>query len=95
MRLGYSEEAVADLLQLREFIAKQNPIAANRIAKNLVAGVENLGVFPQIGVEVPEAPTVDTIRDMVFGDYVVRYAVQAESIVVLRVWHHLEDHRES
>lgn len=71
--------------------AEKNPSAANRIAKDLVARLESLGVFPKIGVEVPEAPTADSIRDMVFGDYVIRYAVQAESIVVLRVWHNLED----
>lgn len=95
MILGYSEEAVADLIRLREFIAEKNPPAATRMAKELMARVENLCLFPQLGVEVPEALAAGKIRDMVFGDYVIRYAAQPESIVILRLWHHLEDRRQS
>jgi toxin ParE1/3/4 len=94
MRLVYSEEAVADLVRLRAFIAEKDPAAASRVAEELVTRVENLCLFPHIGVEVPQAPQRGVIRDMVFGNYIVRYAAQPESVVVLRLWHHLE-HRET
>ncbi len=95
MRLVYSEEAVADLVRLRAFIAEKDPAAASRIAEELIARMEKLCLFPQMGVEVPQAPQPGTLRDMVFGNYVVRYAAQTESIVVLRLWHHLENRAES
>jgi hypothetical protein len=30
---------------------------------------------------------------MVFGRHIVRYAAQAESVVVLRIWHEKENER--
>ena len=95
MRLVYSEEAVADLVRRRTFIAEKDPAAASRVAAELVTRLENLCQFPHIGVEVPQAPQRGVVRDMVFGNYVVRYAAQIESVVVLRLWHHLEDRAKS
>ena len=95
MKLVYSEEAIADLVRLRAFIAEKDPAAASRVAAELIARVENLRQFPLLGVEVPQAPKSGVIRDMVFGNYVVRYAAQPESVVVLRLWHHLENRGKS
>lgn len=90
MRLVYSQEAIADLVRLRALIAEKNPSAAARVAEELVARIENLCRFPLMGVEVAHAPQPTKVRDMVFGNYVVRYSVHAEALAVLRVWHHYE-----
>lgn len=95
MRLIYSEEAVADLVRLRQFIAEKDPRAASRVASELIARVENLCQFPHIGIEVGLAPQPGVVRDMVFGNNIVRYAAQAESVVILRIWHHLENERKA
>jgi hypothetical protein len=39
---------------------------------------------------VHEAPNPTLVRDMVFGRYVIRYAVQGDLVVILRIWHHFE-----
>lgn len=91
MRLVYSEDAVADLVRLRAFIADKDPSAASRIAEALIARVDNLCLFPHMGHGVPQAPQPDIVRDMVFGNYVVRYSAHAEALVVLRTWHHYEN----
>lgn len=91
MKLVYAPEAVADLIRLRSFIAEKSPAAAARIAAELIARIENLCAFPQLGRAVGEAPQPDVIRDMVFGNYVVRYSEHADALVVLRIWHHRED----
>lgn len=91
MRLVYSEDAVVDLVRLRAFIAEKDPSAAARVAQELIARIENLGPFPHMGHGVSQAPQPDVVRDMVFGNYVVRYSVHAEALVVLRIWHHYED----
>jgi plasmid stabilization system protein ParE len=49
MNLNFTPEAVGDLIRLREFIEEKNPIAAQRIANELLFGIEKLKVFPEIG----------------------------------------------
>ena len=90
MNLVYSAEAVEDLKRLREFIAEKNPPAANKVAAELVTRIESLCAFPEMGRRVELSPTPDVIRDFVFGNYIVRYALHTKSVVVLRIWHHYE-----
>lgn len=91
MRLVYSEEAVADLVRSRAFIAQNDPSAASRIAAKLVSRVENLRVFPEMGRNVTSAPGPGSVRDAVFGNYVIRYTAHAGAVIVLRLWHHYEN----
>lgn len=89
-RLVFTGAAVNDLLRLRTFIAEHDPSAARRVAADLVKRLELLRTAPLLGRSVAVAPDPEAIRDMVFGNYIVRYAVTARSIAVLRVWHHFE-----
>ena len=93
MKLVYTDEAVEDLKRLREFIAVHSPSEAGRIATELVSKIELLPGFPRMGTPVEMAPVPDSIRDMVFGKYVVRYSVHVSAIIILRVWHELEGER--
>ena len=93
MKLIYSQEAVADLTRLRDFIATNDPTAASRIAADLVTRINGLCAFPEIGRSVSQAPVPDSIRDFVFGKYIVRYTAQGSSLVILRIWHHYETSR--
>jgi len=90
VRLVYSQEAVADLIRLRQFIADHDPGAAARVAADLLARINNLCSFPEIGRPVALAPQPDTVRDFIFGKYVVRYTLHDHALVVLRIWHHYE-----
>lgn len=91
MKLIYSQDAIADFARLREFIAKHDPSAAQRIAQELLQRLESLRRFPKIGKAVELAPDPDSMRDVVFGKYVIRYSLHASTVIVLRVWHHNED----
>jgi plasmid stabilization system protein ParE len=93
VKLVYTDEAIEDLKRLREFIAVHNPAAAARIATVLVGKIELLPDFPKWGVPVELAPVPESVRDIVFGKYVVRYSVHASAIIILRVWHGLEGER--
>ena len=93
MKLVYTNDAIEDLKRLREFIAVHNPTSASKIAAELIAKVELLPEFPRIGTPVQMAPVPDVIRDMVFGKYVVRYSVHSSAVIILRVWHELENER--
>lgn len=93
MKLVYTDEAIEDLKRLREIIAVHNPSAAGRVAAELISKVELLPDFPRMGTPVEMAPVPDSVRDMVFGKYVVRYSVHESAIIILRVWHQLESVR--
>lgn len=90
MRLFYSPESIEDLRRIREFIEIKNPKAAQKIAASILKGIKQLKSFPYLGVEVTQAPNPDMIRDLIIGNYIVRYLVNGEEIYILRVWHHKE-----
>jgi plasmid stabilization system protein ParE len=93
VNLVYSQEAIADLTRLRDFIADNDPTAAARISADLVTRVDSLCAFPEMGRSVSQAPTPDSIRDFSFGKSVVRYTVHGTALVILRIWHHHESAR--
>ncbi len=53
--------------------------------------MEKLRLSPQLGTAVQQARQPGVIREMEFGRYIVRYAAQTESVVVLRIWQDFED----
>lgn len=90
MKLYYTEVAVADLSRLRSFLELRTPDAAARVAGELGGRLERLQDFPLLDRPVVQAPDPQSVRDLVFGDSIVRYTVSGGTIVVLRVWHHNE-----
>ncbi|MEA3303803.1 MAG: type II toxin-antitoxin system RelE/ParE family toxin [Pseudomonadota bacterium] len=91
MRISYSPESIEDLRRLREFIDIKNPMAAQKAAASILKGIKQLKSVPYLGIEVPQAPNPEMIRDLIIGNYIVRYLVNSEEVYVLRVWHHQED----
>lgn len=84
MRLQFTRSAARDLVRLRDFISQHDPRAAARIGQRLVRTIRLLREQPGLGRAMDELPGV---RELVAGDYVVRYTTQDNSVVVLRVWH--------
>lgn len=93
MKLVYTDEAIDDMKRLRDFIAAHNPSAAARIATELLERIERLAEFPHMGTPVEMAPEPDTVRDMVFDKYIVRYSIHTSVTIILRIWHGLEGER--
>ena len=91
MKVRYSREAVGDLRRLREFIEVKDPRAAQKAAATILKGIAQLKEFPLLGAKVERAPTPETVRDLVIGNYLARYLVHGTEIYVLRIWHHRED----
>jgi toxin ParE1/3/4 len=83
-RLRFTASATRDLRRLRDFIAEHNPAAAAGVSKRLGHTIRLLRDQPALGKSVEEVPEV---RELVASDYVVRYTVRGDSVVVLRVWH--------
>ena len=87
MRLLFTHSAQRDLMRLRDFIAEKNPAAAGRISQRLLTSIKRLVDQPQMGVTVEELPGT---RDLIVGDYIVRYFLTEDEIYVLRIWHSRE-----
>jgi toxin ParE1/3/4 len=87
MKVRYTPESIEDLIRLREFIEIKNPVAAHRIATELLAGIEKLKLFPKIGVQVLRAPRPESMRDLFIGNYTARYLITNDEVVILRLWH--------
>jgi len=94
MSLRFSPEAVDDLARLRKFIEEKNPTAAQRIARDLLLGMEKLKVFPEIGLKVDRAFEPHRIRDLFIGSYTIRYLIGKGEIVILRLWHSKEHEKD-
>lgn len=93
MNIQYTPEAVDDLNRLREFISEKNPYTAQRVAGELLEGINKLLTFPKMGIPVTRAPDPSLIRDLFIGSYTVRYLLTDESIYILRLWHNKEVER--
>lgn len=94
MRIRFTGEAIHDLERLRAFVETKNPHAARRIAAELLDGIENLALFPDMGLPVNRAPNPRLIRDLFIGSYTVRYLREEGSIIILRIWHDKESEKD-
>lgn len=94
MKISYTPEAIADLSRLREFIEIKNPVAAQRVASELLIGIDKLKVFPKMGIQVLRAPQPELIRDLFVGNYTIRYLIKDDEIIILRLWHGKENEKD-
>jgi len=88
VNLQFTEQALDDLVRLREFIAEKNPAAAQRISEQLIDHIQRLRDQPEIGRELETLPG---IREWIARDYVVHYLVLSNVLIVLQIWHGKED----
>jgi len=84
MRLQFTHSATRDLTRLRAFIAEKDPQAASRVSRRLGRAIRHLRDHPELGKPLEELPEV---RELVAGDYIVRYTLDEETLTILRIWH--------
>ena len=84
--------AAKDVERLRSFLKSNNPIAAQRAAKRIIEGATILKDNPSAGVPVEEL--VD-YRDLILtfgsGEYIIRYRLEMDKVVIVRVRHSREE----
>lgn len=88
MILQFTEQALDDLIRLREFIAEKNPAAAKRISEQLISNISRLTDQPEIGRVLDVLPDV---QEWIAREYVVHYTMRGETLIVLQIWHGKED----
>lgn len=85
VEIVWSRLALSRLQQIRAYVAKDKPEAAERLATRIVAVVEALRTHPHIG----RAGAEPGIRELVIGStpYIVLYGVQGERVTIRTIWH--------
>ncbi len=76
--------AIQDLIQIKDYIQKDNPSAAKQQAEKIRKSAEKLIRFPQSGQKVSAIPGV---RQVLAGNYYLFYRIQSSRIEILRVYH--------
>ncbi len=84
MKLQFTHTATRDLMRLRQFIASKNPAAAKRYSRRLLKQINNLLAQPKLGKILEAEPSV---RELVARDYIVRYQIKNDALIILKIWH--------
>ncbi len=87
-RIVWSESALRDLRDIVQYIARDDPKAAERFGNLIISKVLNLCAFPRIGRIVPEFRE-DRLREIILTPYRIVYEIDDNysPLSVLRVWH--------
>jgi len=76
--------ALADVEGIRRYIGNFNPDAARDMAERIIETGNSLTVFPYRGRQVPGT----RLRETAFArPYIIRYRVDPDRVVILRVRH--------
>ena len=85
MKLKWTRAAIADLVEIYEYIEKERPAAAKRVATEILEQVESLLKSPLRG----RAGRIEGTRDLVIGryPYSIPYRIHGDEVQLLRVLH--------
>jgi addiction module RelE/StbE family toxin len=85
MTLRWTRAAIADLAAIQDYIAKERPASARRVAAEILEQVESLVTNPLRG----RVGRIEGTRELIIGryPYMVPYRVHGKEIQLLGVLH--------
>jgi toxin ParE1/3/4 len=86
MKILWSPLAIDRASEIAQYIAQDNPDAAESWINSVFEKVEHLKDFPESGRIVPETDNM-TIRELIYGNYRIIYRVEEKRLSVLTVRH--------
>ena len=85
-RVGWSQRALRDVEAIAEYIAKDSPVYAAVVVRNVIAQTKMLSQFPRSGRKVPEFDD-DDIRELLAYSYRIIYRVEEDNVLISTVIH--------
>jgi addiction module RelE/StbE family toxin len=85
-KVEWTRSAIRDVRVLRDYIAYDSEVYADRFVQKIIEAVEGLAVFPLKGRSMPEADG-ETIREVLFQKYRIIYRVLHGEVLILMVVH--------
>jgi toxin ParE1/3/4 len=91
VEIVWSPLARARLQEIRAYVAKDKPVAAERLAIRIVAVVEALRNYPYLG----HTGTESGVRELIIGGtpHVVLYRVRGKRVTIQTIWHSAQRER--
>ena len=86
MKIIWSPLAIERLTEIAEYIAYDNPSAAEKWVDEIFKRVEHLQRFPELGRIIPELSRQD-IREILFKNYRIIYRVESQQISIITIRH--------
>lgn len=85
MKVRWSPTAVSDLQSIRDYIARDNPSAARKVANRIKESIDRLSNFPLSG----RAGRVPGTRELVIPgtSYIAAYTVQDDEVQIAAMLH--------
>ena len=85
MKIRWSPTAISDLAEIRDYIARDSPSAARKVANRIKECVSRLLNFPLSG---REGRMLGTRELVILGtSYVAAYTVQGDEVLIASVLH--------
>ena len=92
MKLRINPLVVADLKDIRDFIAEDNVEKALETVEEIYGKFENIQLFPGMGIDLSKRVNFRTeYKYVVWNDYVIIYKVGKEFVEVYRVVNRYQD----
>jgi len=88
--LEWTEPAIADLENIREYITNDSAEYAGAVIDRLITSVERLKSFPERGRLVPEAPNT-RVREILVSGYRIIHRLRKGRAQILSVVHSARD----
>lgn len=85
MIVSLTKRALADLIEIRDYLLPISPRGAESVRRAIVETVDLLGEYPKLGRET-DVPRV-RMTPVVHYPYVVYYAVLEDEVIVLHIRH--------
>ncbi len=85
MDLKWTRSATSDLARRYRFLAPPNAAATARAVQVLVAAPSRLLTQPRMGRRLEEFDPRE-VRRILVGTYKMRYEIQGDKLLVLRIW---------
>ena len=84
----WTDSAIADLRDICDYIARDNPKASEKTGRGILNHVKILETFPFIVPAYPRGSS-GMVREIVYGNYRIFYEIteKTNTVDVLRVWH--------
>jgi toxin ParE1/3/4 len=89
MQIIWTQEALEQLIDIEDYIARDNPQRAAKFIDQLIEQAESLPGNPRMGRVVPEIANPD-IRELVYSKYRIVYRLGEKCVEILTVF---ERHR--
>ena len=90
MKIQWTEPAVLDLEDIRDYIARDSEFYASEFVGKIFKAVKKWKGFPQLGRRVSEVDD-DSIREIIFHNYRIIYQIREKFILILGIIHDARD----